>query len=154
MDLADSHPQPVDQFAIELDGPGVSAYDHLKLNDRHTHKVVGVHTGKRLNDGRNYNLRARMYRRLAEWLDDPPVSIPNDRTLIGQLAATPYTYKNGLLLLRSKREVKQAGAKSPDHADSLALTFAVTCNTWQEYGHRPEDADMYSVPQATPIFRQ
>lgn len=152
-DCAESHPFSVDQIVIELDGPGVSAYDHLKLNERYGQITVGVHTGKRLNDGRNYNLRARMYRRLKEWFDDQPTSIPNDRLLIQQLSATPYDYKNGLLLLKAKRDVKRAGNKSPDRADSLALTFAVNCNSYAEYGWRPENQDMYYNPPAKSVFR-
>lgn len=153
IDLANDHPFAVDQITVELDGPGVSFYDNMKLHETYGPKTVGVHTGRKLSDGRNFNVRARMYRKLKQWFDDAPTSIPNDRLLIQQLGATPYTYRDGKLLLKSKREVKQTGSKSPDRADSLALTFAVECNTWVEYGWKPEDQDLYSVPQATPIFR-
>jgi phage terminase large subunit len=48
-------------IVIELDGPGVSCYDQLKRG-RYAKKVVGVHTGARQSDGKNFNLRAKMWR--------------------------------------------------------------------------------------------
>ena len=105
IDLAESHPFPVDQICIELDGPGVSAYDQLKLHPVYGPKTVGVHTGKRLNDGKNYNLRARMYRNLRDWWEDGPVSVPRNRRLQAEAGASPYTYRDGKLLMKSKKEL-------------------------------------------------
>lgn len=114
---------PVEQICIELDGPGVSCYDTLN-NSLYSDVVIGVHTGVKQKDGRNYNLRAKMYRELLEWLEDGPVSLPQDRNLKSQMCSCTYGYKNGLLLLQSKKDMKKGGIKSPDWADSLALTFA------------------------------
>lgn len=150
-DLADSHPWGVDQIAVELDGPGVSVHDHLKLG-KYQDKTIGIHTGKKLNDGRNYNLRARMYRKLKEWLEDGPVSLPRDRDLQAQLGASPYGYKDGKLLLKSKREIKNTGFISPDEADSLAIGFAVECNDFAQMGWKPEEQDMYHIPKAVSPF--
>ncbi len=151
--ICDDHPGTVDQISIELDGPGVSCFDQLKLG-RYASITLGLHTGKRLNDGKNYNLRAKMYRKLREWLRDQPVYLPRDMALKAQLASIPYAYRDGKLLLKSKKDIKGQGFKSPDEGDSLALGFAVECNDYQTMGWKPEDVDMYHIPEAVSPFDQ
>jgi hypothetical protein len=46
----------VDAIIIELDGPGTSCYDQLR-SGRLKKVIYGVHTGKKLSDGLNYNVR-------------------------------------------------------------------------------------------------
>lgn len=116
-------PQKVGAIYIELDGPGVSCYDQLRLG-RYGQVVVGVHTGARLSDDRNYNKRARMWRRARDYLADAPVSIERDAEFKSQLASVKYKYKDGLLLMQSKKEYKAEFGKSPDRADAFVLTFA------------------------------
>jgi phage terminase large subunit len=40
------------------------------------------------------------------------------------MTALQYDYKGGELLIESKDDMKKRGLKSPDRADSIALTFA------------------------------
>lgn len=110
---------------IELDGPGVSCYDQLKAG-RYGAKVVGVHTGTKLSDNRNYNVRAKMWRDAKEYLESPPVSMSTDAELKSQLASVRYKYKDGLLLMESKKDYKARLGKSPDRADAFVLSFAPT----------------------------
>lgn len=114
----------VDAIIVELDGPGVSVYDQLKQS-RYAGVTVGVHTGARRSDGKNYNLRAKMWRGFNEWLKDQPVSIDRDGELKAEATAMRYSYKDGLLLMENKKEYKKRVGKSPDKADSAALTFAI-----------------------------
>lgn len=109
-------------IVIELDGPGVSCYDQLKLG-KYKDKVVGVHTGAKLSDSKNYNVRAKMWRDARDYLDDGPVSLPNDGELKSQLSSVKYRYKDGLLLMQSKKEYKAEFGKSPDRADAFVLSF-------------------------------
>jgi len=120
----DQSPIPVAGVVIELDGPGVSCFDQLKAG-KYAHLVHGVHTGSRLSDTKNYNLRAKMYRKFRDWLQEKPVRVPADKTLKAQACSVKYGYKDGTLLLHSKKQMKKDGVKSPDRADALALTFAV-----------------------------
>lgn len=113
----------IDVIIIELDGPGVSCFDQLKAG-KYAAKVVGVHTGARQQDGKNFNLRARMWRDARDYLGAPPVSMPNCGELRSQLASVKYKYKDGLLLMQSKQEYKAVYGKSPDRADAFVLTFA------------------------------
>jgi hypothetical protein len=109
-------------IVIELDGPGVSCYDQLKAG-KYAAKVVGIHTGARLTDGKNYNIKARMWREARDYLANPPVSMPNCGELRSQVASVKYKYKDGLLLMQSKKEYKAVYGKSPDRADAFVLTF-------------------------------
>jgi hypothetical protein len=85
--------------------------------------VVDVNSSLRMSDGQNYNLRARMWRDLREYLKNG-AALPNDSDLATELSALQYEYRGGELLLESKDDAKRRGVKSPDRADSLALTFA------------------------------
>lgn len=133
IDYCDNSLYEVHAIIIELDGPGVSCYDTL-ARSKYKSKVVGVHTGARLKDGRNYNKRARMYRNALEWLKDPPCRLPNDKELKSQACATKYGYRDGLLLLESKKEMKKRGIKSPDRWDAFCLTHCEVNleNKWEK----------------------
>lgn len=115
---------PVMGIIIELDGPGVSAYDELMEHSHFGRVVHGVHTGARLDDNRNYNVRARMWRDAKEYLEDGAISLPDDPELKAQLCSLKCKYKNGLLLMQDKKEYKSIFGKSPDRADAFVLTFA------------------------------
>lgn len=141
VDFCDGLIKKPELIIIELDGPGTSCYDHLRAG-KYAKIVVGVHTGRRLKDGRNYNVRAKMYRGYKEWLDNGPVRLPDDKELKSQSSAIKYQYKDGLLLLMSKKDMKGLGFKSPDRADQVALTFAA------DLGDLPKKAKD-RVPQMT-----
>lgn len=115
-------PEEIGAIIIELDGPGVSCYDQLKRG-RYASKVVGIHTGARLDDGKNYNQRARIWRKAKEYLSDAPVSLPKCPELKTQVASVKYKYKDGLLLMQSKNEYKSEYGRSPDRADAFVLSF-------------------------------
>lgn len=107
---------------IELDGPGVSAFDFLRKG-KYADKVIGVHTGTRLSDGKNYNIKARAWRRAKEYLVDAPVSLPTDPELKSQLGSVKYSYRDGVLLMQAKKEYKKEYGRSSDRADAFVLTF-------------------------------
>lgn len=118
----------IDAIVIELDGPGVSCFDQLKAG-RYAKHVQGIHTGAKLADGKNYNVRAKMWREARDYLGNAPVSVPNCGELRSQLASVKYKYKDGLLLMQSKKEYKAQYGKSPDRADAFVLSFAATKTT-------------------------
>ncbi|MBK9497031.1 MAG: hypothetical protein IPO08_21470 [Xanthomonadales bacterium] len=113
----------IGMICIELDGPGVSAYDHLKRT-KYAGVTFGVHTGAQLSDDRNYNVKARMWRAAKDYLKVGGCSMPKDPELKAQLGSYRYGYKGGLLLMESKKEYKKRLGRSPDRADSWVLTFA------------------------------
>jgi len=109
------------QIAVDTIGIGAGVADILRRKYRR--QTVDVNSSLRLSDGQNYNLRARMWRDLREYLKNGAV-IPNDPELSTDLTALQYEFRGGALLMESKEEAKRRGIKSPDRADSLALTFA------------------------------
>lgn len=113
----------IGRIVIEMDGPGVSCVDQLRQG-KYAAKVCGVHTGARLRDDRNYNIRAKMWRSARDYLEDEPIVLPFCPELRSQLSSVKYRYKDGLLLMQDKKEYKKSFNKSPDRADAFVLTFA------------------------------
>lgn len=113
---------PIDHIVVELDGPGVSCFDQLRQG-KYRDKVIGVHTGARRSDGKNYNLKAFMWRAARDYLAEPPVCMPRCAELRAQLASVKYRYKDGALLMQDKKEYKKEFGRSPDRADAFVLTF-------------------------------
>lgn len=123
---------PVELIGIEQDGPGGSCADQLKYG-RFKEVVAAVHTGARLADGANWNLRAWLHRQAKQYLEDG-CSIPRDDVFEAQATAIQHEYKGGKLLIESKEEyrARMSGArtradkkvgKSPDRWDAFVLTF-------------------------------
>ena len=122
----------LDQMAVDTIGIGAGVADMMRAwwpdkvdnrTGRITKTVIDVNSSIRMDDGQNYNLRAKMATNVRDWLVG--ASLPNDPDLMTDLTALQYSYRAGELLLESKDDAKRRGIKSPDRFDSLALTFAV-----------------------------
>ena len=109
------------QIAVDTIGIGAGVADILRRKYRR--QTTDVNSSLRLSDGQNFNLRARIWRDMREYLKNGAV-IPNDPELSTDLTALQYEFRGGALLMESKEDAKRRGIKSPDRADSLALTFA------------------------------
>ena len=111
----------LEQIAVDTVGVGAGVADALRawFGDA----VVDVNSALRMDDGSNFNMRAFMWSQMRDWL--PSAALPNDPELRTDLTGLRYGYRGGLLLLESKDDAKKRGVKSPDRADSLALTFAI-----------------------------
>jgi phage terminase large subunit len=127
---------PVGLIAVERDGPGGSCADQL-LQGKFKEIVRAVHTGRKLSDGKNYNLRAWLHAEAKTYLEDSAPVLPKDPTFKAQATALLWESKGGLLLIESKDAYRQrlSGAtskvgkmagRSPDRWDSFVLTFVPT----------------------------
>lgn len=115
----------VDQIAVDDIGVGGGVADRLiELATGTQTRIERINASVRVADGRNYNVRTKMWDDMKEWLLDEPVSLPNNPGLKSELTALRYKFKSGLRLLEGKDDAKRRGIKSPDIADALALTFA------------------------------
>jgi phage terminase large subunit len=125
-----------DQIAVDSIGVGAGAADMLRriFGDI----VVDVNSAIRVSDGQNYNLRAKIWREMRAWIKGG-ASLPADPELTTDLTALRYKYTGGLLQIESKDDAKKRGMKSPDRADSLALTFAYPAKA-------PGDGDIPQSP--------
>lgn len=141
-DAVKSHPEGVDQIAVDSIGIGAGVADILRRDFGDL--VVDVNSSLRINDGENYNLRSRMWRDMREWMKNG-ASIPNDPDLTTDLTALQYKYRGGELLIEAKDDAKKRGIKSPDRADSLALTFAYPVKKRDEF-------DAMAVNNSNPIW--
>jgi hypothetical protein len=86
-------------------------------------QLVPVQWGIPATDSKQYfNQRAEAWGRMREWLENG--EIPDDDELCDQLTSLDYGYDGAYRIqLQSKKEMKKNGGKSPDKADSLALSF-------------------------------
>lgn len=117
-------PEKPAQIAVDVIGLGAGVADILRRDPVYGKLVVDVNSSIRLDDGQNYNLRARMWRDMRDWLRGGRVSLPKDDELATDLTVLRYSYRDSNLLIESKKDAKARGVKSPDKSDSLALTFA------------------------------
>lgn len=153
---------PIELVSIEYDGPGGSCADQLSYTYL-APVLCALHTGIKVADGRNYNLRAWLHRQALEYLENGLCHIPHDNIFRTQATAIQKDSKGGLLLIESKEDyrkrftanrsalAKKAG-KSPDRWDAFVLTFAppkgepirstapATSNVMTQRGWRPLDA--------------
>ncbi len=95
--------------------------------------------GAALNPAQFYNRRSEMWFLLREWIRAGG-AIPNDSVLVGEISSPVYGFDaKGRITLEKKEEIKARLGRSPDIADSLALTFALP--VLPETAHRQQYAD-------------
>ena len=102
--------------------------------------VVRVHVGESSTDARFKNLKAQLWWRCREWVDEkepafsPDIKRADRDKLINQLSVVGYEIgERGLIEIESKRSLKKRGVKSPDMADALVHTFK-----WEAMKPEPE----------------
>lgn len=85
--------------------------------------LIPVQWGQPAKDEKQYfNQRSECWGAMRTWLENGVV--PDDDELADQLSSLDYGYDGRMRIqLQSKKDLKKSGVKSPDKADSLALTF-------------------------------
>lgn len=114
----------IEQIAVDVIGVGAGVVDRLLEWDETKAITVAVNSAEIMDDERHWNMRAFMWDEMREWLKQSPVQLPADKQIKSELSSPKYKFKNGKLLIESKDDMKKRQIKSPDYADSLALTFA------------------------------
>lgn len=88
-------------------------------------EVTEVNFAAASSDDRYANKRAEMYFKVRDWMEAGG-AIPNEPLLKSELSVVEYHFTpTGKIQLEPKEKVKEKIGKSPDTADSLALTFAM-----------------------------
>jgi hypothetical protein len=108
------------EFVDDTGGFGGSVIDSMVQRG---YSPIGVNFSSKATDPRYFNKRAEMYFRMRDWFRRG-AQLPDDSRLMEELCATKYTSKNGKIILVPKELIKAELGRSPDRADSLALTFA------------------------------
>jgi len=116
-----------DGVFVDVGAMGAGVVDRLR---QLRYMVTEVNFGgAALNPDRYINIRAEMYFKVRAWMESGG-AIPNDPALKSELSVVEYEFNRaGKIQLEAKEKVKEKIGKSPDMADSLALTFANHVNT-------------------------
>lgn len=111
---------------IVIDGGAMGAGVIDRLRQMGFTNVFEINFGQAAIDADRYaNIRAEMYFKTADWMRQGG-AIPDDPDLKTELTVTEYKFTPaGKIILQPKEEIKELTGRSPDRADSLALTFAV-----------------------------
>ena len=130
-----SHYWRIKPDAIIVDAGAMGAGVIDRLRQMGMPNVMEVNFGGSAIDSNRYaNIRAEMYFKVLAWLKSGGC-IPNDTDLKSELTVTEYKYTQaGKIILQPKEQIKELTGRSPDRADSLALTFAVPIN--KPMGHK------------------
>lgn len=110
-----------DHICIDA-GAGAGVIDRLRQLG---YKITEVHFGSSPSEPHFFDLRTELYARIRDWL--PGGAIEDIQDLKSGLSnpEKELVGKESKEKLESKEKMKKRGIKSPDHADALALTFAV-----------------------------
>lgn len=109
--------------AIDGGGVGGGVIDRLRAIG---HEVDEVQFGSRALDPRKYaQRRSELWGLMRDWLKVG--AIANDQELLDDLTGPEYGFTSTeQIQLEKKSDMKARGLSSPDVADALAITFAVT----------------------------
>jgi hypothetical protein len=114
-----------DWVFVDVGGLGAGVVDRLRERG-YGNRLTAVNFGERATaDERFFNKRAECWAGMRDWLNEPPVTIPDSDTLHADLAAPRYSYdSSSRVRLERKEDMRRRGLRSPDEGDALALTFA------------------------------
>ncbi len=116
--IINEHQIPHKNVNIDAVSGGSLIYSELV---KRGYQVRACIAGERADDETKYtNQRAEMYFQLQKRFRDNAISIPDDRTLTGQLTIIKYIIAGEK---KYQLESKEKLDKSPDRADALALAF-------------------------------
>jgi hypothetical protein len=108
-----------------LDSAGIAAPVESRLRQLGHQNIVTVNFGAHSPDTKCAYLRDFMWQKMKEWLRDG--SIDSDPGLAADLAGPCLVSdKQQRVKLEDKDLMKKRGLDSPDDADALCLTFAMT----------------------------
>lgn len=107
---------------VDETGLGAGVVDALR---RHRIRVIGVNNSSSAIEHEKFaNKRAETQWAMAQWIKEGGQIPADDKILQDELVQPTYLFKNGLMLIEAKDQIKLRCGKSPDHSDALALTFA------------------------------
>lgn len=129
-----------DAVMVDVIGLGAGIYDALA--EKWGERIIPVSSSETADDHiQFFNKRIEMWCAMRDWLNEKPVSLPNNSELIVDLTAPQYHFNsNGQRQLEKKEDMRRRGVKSPDIGDALAMTFAEEVG----YYHEADESNYYS----------
>lgn len=124
-----------DAAIIDTIGIGAGVFDQMKKQGFY---VVDGNFASAADDPNTYlNKRAECYFRLKEAIGI--IGLPTDEELVEELLAINFSYtESGKIKIESKESIKEELGRSPDKADSAALTFFTTVHTYKDFAKGSE----------------
>jgi hypothetical protein len=113
-------------IVVDSIGVGAGVVDRLREQG---YPVRGINVGESspVNSDKFMRLRDELWWRAREWLESKEVRIPDQQELIGDLTTPTYEMlSTGKIKIEGKSDIKKRLPRSPDMADALCLTFAVS----------------------------
>tara|TARA_R100000808_G_scaffold19871_1_gene43073 strand:+ start:384 stop:1790 length:1407 start_codon:yes stop_codon:yes gene_type:complete len=112
-----------DEICIDVIGIGAGVVDRCIELDL---PARGINVAESASMGQKYmRLRDELWYRCREWFEAKDCHIPDDQTLVAELAAPRFAFtSSGKIKIESKDEMRKRGIRSPDLADAFCLTFA------------------------------
>lgn len=137
-----------DAIIIEGVGPGIGVIDILK--HRGFRVFEAYPNGQPKNTRNFYNARAEWWSIMRDWLLNSG-AIPPIPDLHTQIVGVRYKTQGDKLLMEAKKDMKDRGLPSPDHADTLALTFAVNVQRKDARSSRHKTLNNMSITDYDPL---
>lgn len=109
-------------FVDDTGGWGAGWIDQLQAMN---YQATGVAFSGKADDPRYFNKRTEMHFRLANAIKSGGLCLPpDDQDLARELVMPTYYFQGDKMRLEDKQQIKARLGKSPDRADSVALTYA------------------------------
>jgi len=102
-------------------GYGMAVAEYLKKANI---PAIGINFSSKATDDRYLNKRAEMWWLMCEDIK-AQLLLPNEPDLIKELTVPRYEYDKNRFKIEDKKEVKKRLGRSPDLADSLAITYSI-----------------------------
>jgi hypothetical protein len=107
---------------VDETGVGSGVVDALR---RHHVRVVGVNGSESPNEpDKFYNKRAETIWLAAQWVKEGGWLPLEPKQLLDEAVQPTYLFKNGLMIIEAKDQIKARCGKSPDFWDCFCLSFA------------------------------
>ncbi|RVK79373.1 hypothetical protein CN157_09300 [Sinorhizobium meliloti] len=112
-------------ISVDANGLGYGVYTNLKDFGLPVYECKFAGSPTR-NPDRYSRMRDQIWWEMREWFASENVQVPNNPKMIEELAAPTYEDGTGKIKIEKKDQIKKRLGRSPDFADALALTFAVS----------------------------
>lgn len=111
--------------AVFIDLVGIGAGVHDRLYEKFGARIRSFEGGRKATNYKEYHsMNDQAWGEMKKWFNGKVVA-PNIDGLISEFSARKYKFNSdGQLMLEKKSDMKKRGIKSPDIADSVAMTFA------------------------------
>jgi len=120
------HNERPDMILVDSIGLGSGVVDRLR-EQGYPARGINVAESPSIDSDKFARLRDELWWKVREWLESRDSVLPNQDDLIGELATPTFEIlSSGKIKIESKSEIKKRLPKSPDLADALCLTFAVS----------------------------